>query len=300
MTDVRDDLFLAHRDALFGLAYRMLGSVTDAEDVVSEAYLRWCRVTRAGADGAQAADARINDARAYLFAVTARLSIDQLRSARRTRVTYVGTWLPEPLVTDWTVDPVLHVATKDTLSLGLMRVLEQLSPAERAVFILREAFDFPHDETGRLLEISAATVRQHYRRARQRLAADRAPRFTASREKQDELMHRFMAAVGSGEVQPLADLLVTDAVLYADGGGKASSIRRPAFGHLRVARFIRGLARHAPTGMRVDLVRANGAPAMLVRTATDVLGIYAIEVDEESDHIRAVHAVRNPDKLRRL
>jgi RNA polymerase sigma-70 factor (ECF subfamily) len=289
--DVIDDAFLAHRGALFGLAYRMLGSVSDAEDVVSDAYLRW---------QGQPSHGHVEDPRAYLFAITARLSIDMLRSARRTRVDYIGTWLPEPLVTDWADDPAARADAKDTLSLGFLRLLEQLTPVERAVFILREAFDFPHEETAALLEVSAAAVRQHFRRARKRLAMDDAPRFVATRAKQDELMKRFMAAIGSGEVEPLADLLVADAELYADGGGKASAILRPAHGRLRIARFFRGLARQAPANMRVDLVRANGEPAMLVRVPGEVLGVYAIEVDPGSDQIRAVHAVRNPDKLRLL
>jgi len=290
--DVAADVYLEHRGALFGLAYRMLGSVSDAEDVVSDAYLRW--------QGATADGASIDDPKSYLFTITARLSIDQLRSARRTRVDYIGTWLPEPLVTDWSGDPAIRVDVTDTLSLGLLRVLEVLSPVERAVFVLREAFDYPHDETAQLLELSSATVRQHYRRARQRLSAERAPRFVASRDKQDELMQRFLAAMQTGEVQPLADLLASDAVLYADGGGKASAIRQPAHGHLRIARFIRGLVRHSPRGTRVDLVSANGDPAILVRTPTEVLGVYAFEVDPTHDVIRAVHAVRNPDKLSTL
>lgn len=286
------DVFLEHRGALFGLAYRMLGSVCDAEDVVSDAYLRWQR--------AQTEGTTIDDPKAYLFTITARLSIDQLRSARRTRVDYIGTWLPEPLVTDWSSDPAIRAELTDTLSLGLMRVLEVLSPVERAVFVLREAFDYPHDETAQLLELTPSSVRQHYRRARQRLAAEGAPRFAAPRDKQDALMERFLAAIETGEVQPLADLLAADAVLYADGGGKASAIRQPAHGHLRIARFIRGLVRHSPPDMRVDLVRANGDPALLIRTPTEVLGIYAFEVDPDLDVVRTVHAVRNPDKLSTL
>lgn len=252
--DVAADVYLEHRGALFGLAYRMLGSVSDAEDVVSDAYLRW--------QGARADGASIDDPKAYLFTITARLSIDQLRSVRRTRVDYIGTCLPEPLVTDWSSDPAIRAEVTDTLSLGL----------------LREAFDYPDDETAQLLELSPATVRQHYRRARQRLSAERAPHFVASRDKQDELMQRFLVAMQTGEVQPLADLLASDAVLYADGGGKASAIRQPAHGHLR----------------------ANGDPAILVRTPTEVLGVYAFEVDPAHDVIRAVHAVRNPDKLSTL
>lgn len=286
-----DDVFLEHRGALFGLAYRMLGSIADAEDVVSESYLRWQRSGHSSAD--------VDNPRAFLLSVTARLSIDVLRSARRKRVDYVGIWLPEPILTDWDDDPADVAAERDTLSLGLLMLLEQLTPVERAVFVLREAFDYPHDEIAHLLGMSAANARQHYARARRRLSAadGERPRFVADRDMQRQLLHRFVAAATTGEVEPLADLLAADAVLYADGGGKASAVRAPAHGGLRIARFFRGLMRQAPPDLRVDLVRANGAPALLVRTATDVVGIYAFEVDPRTGLARAVHAVRNPDKL---
>ncbi|MDQ1697110.1 MAG: hypothetical protein QOJ03_2463 [Frankiaceae bacterium] len=286
-----DDVFLAHSRAVFGLAYRMLGTVADAEDVVSETYLRWQRADAAGES--------VADPRAYLFTVASRLSIDVLRSARRQRVDYVGTWLPEPLVTDWD-DPADIVGTRDTLSLGLLMLLEQLTPVERAVFVLREGFDYPHDDIAQLLETSAANVRQHYRRARQRLSAADEPRFVADRQLQDTLLRRFVTASLSGDVQPLADLLAADAVLYADGGGKAQAIRRPAHGSLRIARFFRGLVRQAPPDIRVDLVRANTDPALLVRTTDEVIGVYALDVDAVTGLIRAVHAIRNPEKLSRL
>jgi RNA polymerase sigma-70 factor (ECF subfamily) len=286
-----DDVFVTHRTALFGLAYRMLGSVADAEEVVSDSYLRWHR--------AQDAETPVADAKAFLMTTTARLAIDALRSAQRRRVDYVGTWLPEPLVTT-AEDPAETVERRDTISLGLLMLLEQLTPVERAVFVLREAFDFPHAEVARLLEVSPANARQLYRRASQRLADAGAPRFRADPAKQDELLARFLAAAATGQVEPLAELLAADAVLYADGGGKVASVRRPSYGGLRIARFVRGLMRQAPPDTRVDVVRANGAPAMLVRTSAEVVGIYALQVSPETGLVDAVHAIRNPDKLTRL
>jgi RNA polymerase sigma-70 factor (ECF subfamily) len=289
--EAADDVFLEHRGAVFGLAYRMLGSVADAEDIVSETYLRWQRADHGRSE--------VTEPRAFLFTVASRLSIDVLRSARRQRVDYVGTWLPEPLVSDWE-DPADTVVTRDTLSLGLLMLLEQLTPVERAVFVLREAFDYPHDAIAELLGTSAVSARQHYRRARRRLDAAGAPRFVADPVTQDEILRRFVAASLSGEVQPLADLLAADAVLYADGGGKAQAILRPAYGAVRLARFFRGLVRQAPPDLRVDLVRANTAPALLVRTSQEVVGVYALDVDDATGLVRAIHAIRNPDKLQRL
>ena len=295
-----DDVFLAERGALFGLAYRMLGTVADAEDAVSEAYLRWQGAKERGDDTTSRAEHDIRDPHAYLMSVVARISIDVLRSARRRRVDYVGPWLPEPLLTDWT-DPVDVAADRDTLSLGLLMLLEQLTPAERAVFVLREAFGYPHEEIAAMLGSTAANTRQHLARARRRLsdADPNVPRFVADRALRERLLERFIAATTTGEVEPLAELLTADAVLYADGGGKASAIRQPAHGALRIARFFRGLIRASPPNLSVDPVWANGAPALLVHVGAEVIGVYAFDVDATSGLIRGVYAVRNPDKLTR-
>jgi RNA polymerase sigma-70 factor (ECF subfamily) len=283
-----DDVYLAQRRELFGLAYRMLGSIADAEDIVAETYLRWQRADRGS----------VADAKAYLFSIAARLSLDLLKSAHHNRVSYVGTWLPEPLVSSYD-DPVDTVESADTISLAFLHLLEQLTPPERAVFVLRTAFDYPHAEIAQLLDLSADNVRQLFRRAQGRLGDDAAPRFVADEQLRRDIVDRFVAASASGEVQPLANLLAQHAALYADGGGKAAAILRPAFGRLRIARFIRGLVRHSPPDLRVDVVRANGAPALLLRTTNNVEGVYALDIDP-SGLVRAIHAVRNPDKLSRL
>ena len=288
-----DDVYLEHRDALFGLAYRMLGSVADAEDVVAEAYLRWRRDDRSD----------VASPRSFLFAVTTRLSLDLLESAQRTRVDYVGSWLPEPLVTAYDQpydDPDVAAETTDTISLAFLYLLERLSPQERAVFLLRTAFDFPHAQIAEILELSVDNVRQLHRRAQQRLGPDAEPRFVPDPQQQRELVEKFLAAAGSGAVEPFAALLAEDVLLVGDGGGKAASVRAPAVGRLRVARFMRGLVRKATPEMRFDVVRANGAPAILVRTPSSVEGLYALDIDPSNGLVRGIHAMRNPDKLARL
>jgi RNA polymerase sigma-70 factor (ECF subfamily) len=287
--DTADDVYLASRDALFGLAYRMLGSVSDAEDVVSETYLRWRRVDRT----------EIDNPRSYLFTVASRLSLDLLKSAQRARVDYVGSWLPEPLVTSYD-DPAAGAERGDTVSLAFLYLLERLSPQERAVFVLRSAFDYPHAEIATLLGLSADNVRQIHRRAQHRLGPEGAARFTPDRARADALVQRFLAAAGSGEVEPLAQLLAEDVVLVGDGGGKAVAVRRPIFGRLRVARFVRTLVRMAPPTTRIALVRANGTPALLLVIDDRVEGVYALDLDVERDLVVGIHAVRNPDKLVRL
>ena len=287
--DTADDVYLAHRDALFGLAYRMLGSVSDAEDVVSETYLRWRRTDHA----------EIGNPRAYLFTVASRLSLDLLKTAQRARVDYIGSWLPEPLVTSYD-DPAAEAESTDTVSLAFLYLLERLSPQERAVFVLRAAFDFPHAEIGTLLGLSPDNVRQIHRRAQQRLGPEADVRFVPDRNRVHAIVQRFLHAAGSGEVEPLARLLAEDVVLVGDGGGKAVAVRRPIFGRLRVARFIRALVRMAPPTTRIDLVRANGAPALLLVVDDRVEGVYALDFDGERDLVVGIHAVRNPDKLARV
>lgn len=287
-----DDVYLAHRDALFGLAYRMLGSVADAEDVVADAYLRWRREERGD----------VGNARSYLFAITGRLALDLLKSAQRTRVAYVGSWLPEPLVTSYDDfdAPAAAAERTDTISLAFLHLLERLSPTERAVFVLRNAFDFPHAQIAQMLQLSASNVRQQFRRAQQRLGPDSEPRYVPDARRQRELVERFLAAATTGEVEPFAALLTEDVLLVGDGGGKAAAIRVPANGRLRVARFLRGLVRKTTPSMSFDVVRANGAPAVLVRDGSEPIGLYALDIDPRADTIRGIHAVRNPDKLARL
>jgi len=287
-----DDIYLAHRDALFGLAYRMLGSVADAEDVVAEAYLRWRREDRED----------VANPRSYLFAITSRLALDLLKSAQRTRISYFGSWLPEPLVTSYddSDQPAVVLERTDTISLAFLHLLERLSPPERAVFVLRSAFDFPHAQIAEMLQLSADNVRQLFRRAQQRLGPDAEPRYVPDMQRQRQLVERFLAAASTGEVEPFAQLLAEDVLLVGDGGGKAASIRVPASGRLRIARFLRGLVRKTTPSMSFEVVRANGAPALLVRDSGEPIGLYALDIDPAADEIRGIHAIRNPDKLVRL
>lgn len=285
----QDDVYLAHRDALFGLAYRMLGSIADAEDIVAEAYVRWRRSDRDNVD----------NPRAFLFAIASRLSLDLLTSAQRSRVDYVGSWLPEPLLASYD-DPATTAETTDTISLAFLHLLEQLTPSERAVFVLRTAFDYPHAEIAELLDMSADNVRQLHRRAQQRLGADAAPRFVPDTARGRQLAQRFLAAAATGEVQPLAELLAEDVVLVGDGGGKAASVRHPIAGRLKIARFVRKIGLLAPPGTRFDVILANGAPALLVVTPAQIEGVYALDMDPATELIVGIHAVRNPDKLGRV
>ena len=287
-----DDVYLEHRDALFGLAYRMLGSVADAEDVVADTYLRWRREDRSD----------VANARSYLFAVTSRLSLDLLKSAQRSRVSYVGSWLPEPLITSYDDRdaPAAAAERTDTISLAFLHVLERLSPQERAVFVLRSAFDFPHTQIAEMLQLSPDNVRQLFRRAQQRLGPDSEPRYRPDDQHQRELVQRFLAAASTGDVEPFAELVAEDVLLVGDGGGKATSIRAPARGRLRVARFMRGLVRKTTPSMSFEMVRANGAPALLVRDHIEPIALYALDIDPDAATIRAIHAIRNPDKLARL
>jgi RNA polymerase sigma-70 factor (ECF subfamily) len=288
MTDA--DVFLEHRPALFGLAYRMLGSAADADDVVSDAYIRWHKVDQSD----------VEDPRGYLMTVVTRLALDELKSARRRRETYVGTWLPEPIptVADDAGDPAAHVERRDTLSLAFLTLLEKLSPPERAVFVLREAFDYPHAEIANVLEVSEANSRQLHRRAVQRLG-DTKPRFVPSLERQRELLETFSRAAFGGDPALLHALLTEDCVIYGDGGGKASALRQPLQGRERAAKFIEGLVRLAPPDLHADEVEINGELAYVMRTASELVGVYAFQWTDDG-HLAAVHAVRNPDKLTTL
>ena len=197
-------------------------------------------------------------------------------------------------------DPAAAAETTDTISLAFLHLLEQLTPQERAVFVLRNAFDYPHAEIAGLLDMSADNVRQLHRRAQLRLGAGAAPRFVPDTARGRELAQRFLAAAATGEVQPLAELLAEDVVLVGDGGGKAASVRRPISGRLKIARFVRRLGLLSPPGTRFDVVLANGAPALLVVTPEAIEGVYAIDFDPVTELVIGIHAVRNPDKLGRV
>jgi RNA polymerase sigma-70 factor (ECF subfamily) len=281
-TSVDAGTFESHRPLLFSIAYRMLGSVSEAEDVVQDAWLR----------AEQDAAADIRSPRAYLTTIVTRLAIDRLRSAERTRMEYPGPWLPEPLA-----EPNQESAElASSLTMAFMVLLEQLTPTERAVFLLREVFEMDFADIARIVGKTEANTRQILTRGRARLKHPQ-PRFTASRRESAEVVERFRHAVSTGDLQGLMAILDPDAQLVADGGGKVPSATRPVLGADRVARFLIGYASKLPPGdMKFEPVSINGSPGLLLRHALAGDGAYAFDID--GDRIRAVFVVRNPDKLR--
>jgi RNA polymerase sigma-70 factor (ECF subfamily) len=279
------------RPLLFSIAYGMLGSVGEAEDVVQEAFLRFHRVVAEGEE--------ITSPKAYLSAVTTRLSIDQLRSARVRRETYVGEWLPEPLLTDPAPGPAEHAATADSLSMSLLVLLETLSPVERAVFLLREVFDYGYDEVARVVGKSEANSRQLYVRARRHIDEGK-PRFDASREQRDELARRFFAAAEEGDVEALEQMLADDVVVYGDGGGKAPSWPHPIVGPHRVSRLMAGVfAQLSDFGATWRLAELNGQPGVMFLDAEGRIGS-VMSVDVADGVIQTIRGIVNPDKLAHL
>jgi RNA polymerase sigma-70 factor (ECF subfamily) len=282
MTQVATDTFLAHRNLLFTVAYEMTGSAADAEDVLQETWLRWAEVDQA----------EVRDARAYLVRITTRLSLNRLRTVQRQRETYVGPWLPEPLLT--TPDVAEDVELADSVSVAMLHVLETLTPSERAVFVLREVFDVPYDDIAAALDKSAAAVRQIAHRARNHVEA-RQPRIEVSLREHSLVVERFLAAVGSGDLQSLVDVLSPDVVLVTDGGGKKRAALRPILGRDKVMRFMAGTADPRATAERRTV---NGGPALVVTTDGEVDTIVTFLV--EDGLVTGLYAVRNPEKLHHL
>ncbi|HWI66339.1 MAG TPA: RNA polymerase sigma-70 factor, partial [Symbiobacteriaceae bacterium] len=243
--------FDRHRPLLFALAYRMLGSVHDAEDILQEAYLRWMH----------AAMTAVDSPKDYLCAVVTRLSIDQLRSARVRRQTYYGIWLPEPLVTDGREDPGEKAALRSELSVAFLLLLERLSPVERAVFLLRDVFDYDYADIANVVDKSPDNCRQIARRARQRIG-DRQARYEAGAGQAEAMTRQFVTACVSGDLQGLTSLLANSVTLRADGGGKARSAINPIFGSDRVARFFLGIQRKPGPPVRFALATVNGRPGV--------------------------------------
>ncbi|GIV60771.1 MAG: DNA-directed RNA polymerase sigma-70 factor [Rhodothermaceae bacterium] len=279
------ETFEQHRPYLFGLAYRMLGSVADAEDVVQEAFLRW---QRAG---------EVTIPRAFLTTVVTRLCIDQLRSARVQRETYVGPWLPEPLLASDHPPPDAGVERADTLSMAFLLLLERLTPVERAVFLLHDVFGYDFAEVAELVGKTAVNCRQIAHRARRRVRAGR-PRFDTAPPDQARLADRFARAVQDGDLDGLLDLLGEDAVLYTDGGGKVAAALKPVHSASRIARFFLNLARKAGPDVRVHPIRVNGQPGFLVTRRGAVENVLTFHV--EDGRIRQIYVVRNPEKLRHV
>ena len=277
--------FEAHRRLLFTVAYQMLGSVADAEDTVQDAWLRWSAADRDD----------VADPRAWLVRTTTRLALDRLTSARARRETYVGPWLPEPLLTDRAGDPADDAVLGDEVSLALLVVLETLSPAERAVFVLREVFGVPAAEVAAALGRSEAAVRQLGHRAREHVAARR-PRFDPDRRAHREVTERFLAACLGGDVDALVAALAPGAVLVTDGGGRAKAALRPITGADKVARFLAAVVSGGASlpGLRVGLAEVNGLPG--VAAWTDEGPYVAVSLVVTGGLVQQVLVVLNPDK----
>jgi RNA polymerase sigma-70 factor (TIGR02957 family) len=287
-----DELLAELRPASFAIAYRMLGSVAEAEDVVQEALLR---VHRALEDGE-----RIESPRAFVATVTTRLAIDELRSARARRERYVGEWLPEPIVTDGPDDPARQAEMADSLSLAMLVLLESLSPEQRAVLLLHDVFDYGYDEVARIVGKSEVNVRQLASRARTHVEQGR-PRFRTSREQRDELAQRFFAAVREGDLAGLESLLAHDVVLTGDGGGKVPALARQLRGRARVARALQNWIRVGARipGASIQPAEINGTPgALLLDGEQKLVGVWALEI--AGGEIVALNSIVNPDKLRHL
>jgi RNA polymerase sigma-70 factor, ECF subfamily len=279
------------RPLLFSIAYRMNGSVSEAEDIVQESFLR---IHRAEAEGT-----KIESPKAYLSAVTTRLSIDHLKSARVRREQYVGQWLPEPLLTDPAPAPAAHAETADSLSMAFLILLESLTPVERAVFLLREVFDYGYGEIARIVERTEDNCRQLYVRARRHVDEGR-PRFEASRQQRDELARRFFAAAEQGDTEALVEMLAADAVVYGDGGGRAPSWPKPIYGRERVARLMAGTVTQAKElGASIQPIEVNGQPGVMFADEDGRIAV-VMSVDIADGVVQTIRSVINPDKLAHL
>jgi RNA polymerase sigma-70 factor, ECF subfamily len=278
-------VFEQHRPLLFTIAYEITGTVSDAEDAVQDSYLKWIGVE----DGA------VGNARAYLAKIATRTALNSLRSAQRRREEYVGPWLPEPLLTG--PDAAEDALLGESLSVAMLVVLESLSPDERAVFVLREVFDFPYAEIAEATGKSQAAVRQLAHRAREHVRA-RQPRFETDARQQRDVAERFMAATLGGDLQSLMNALAPGAVLLSDGGGKVTAARKPVHGPEKIARFLVGISSAPVPDMRVEFTTLNGMPALIVFSgdSVDVAAMVAVR----DGLVTGVYLVRNPDKLVRL
>lgn len=283
--DSATEAFVAHRNLLFTVAYEMLGSAADAEDVLQETWLRW-----AGVD----LDA-VRDQRAYLVRITTRQALSRLRTLGRRKESYVGPWLPEPLLT--APDVAEDVELADSVSMAMLLVLETLAPTERAVFVLREVFDLEYDEIAEAVDKTSDAVRQIAHRARAHVAARR-PRGVVSPTESRDALEAFQRAVETGDLQNLVDLLAPDVVLLGDGGGVVQAVVRPVVGAHRVARLLSvGLPRVGGT-VSVEPVQVNGCPALIVRIDGEIDDVVAVRIDDGL--ITGLYIVRNPEKMSRI
>lgn len=276
-------VFTAARPRLFGLAYRMLGSAAEAEDVLQEAHLRWQTADRES----------VTTPQAWLTTVVTRLCLDQLKSARVRRESYVGPWLPEPVATEQREDPL----DLESISLAFLVLLEALSPLERAVFVLREVFDYSFTEIGEALGRDEAACRQLAHRAKEHLRSKR-PRFARSREQHEKLLMGFLGAVTQGDLSGLQQMLADDVVALSDGGGRAKAALNPVHGVDRVSRLCLGLSKKGAAGIIPQIEEINGWPALVLRVGDVTVAAMTIETDGEK--IYSIHIINNPDKLSRV
>jgi RNA polymerase sigma-70 factor (ECF subfamily) len=287
-TDI--DVFEEHRPVLLGVAYRMLGRVADAEDVVQEAWLRW-----SGADRTE-----VREPRGYLVRITTRLAVDRLRQVKARGETYIGPWLPEPYVTDFgdtVADTAERAVLADSVSLAVLVVLESLSPLERAVFVLREAFGYPYAEIAAMLERGEAAVRQMAGRARKHVE-ERRPRYEVDPVQRRDLTERFLAAAAGGDIEGLMSLLAPDVRLVGDSGGKAKAPLRVLETADKVGRFIVGATRKGIPAPSFRFLELNGGPALLVLSGDKPDSVFQLDVLD--GRIQSLYIIRNPDKLRSL
>ena len=279
-SDIRTQEFETHRGLLFGVAYRMLGSAVDAEDMVQEAFLRF--------QNAQ----NVRTPRHYLVTTVTHLCLDQLKSAREKREQYVGTWLPEPIETS--LSPQESVLMSESISLAFLVLLESLSPLERAVYLLREVFSYEYSEIAEMMGRSEAACRQVFHRAQTHIVEHR-PRFPVTPEQHERIVQRFLTAINLGDIDSLNKLLAEDVTLAGDGGGKAAVVPHPLLGRVAVARMMMGLRRQVDEHFRFEIRHINGSSALLVFMDDQINSVFAFDV--QGDHVSRIHVIRNPDKL---
>jgi RNA polymerase sigma-70 factor (ECF subfamily) len=284
-----DDIFETHRPLLFSIAYRMLGSASEAEDVVQDAWVRYHRAEAAA----------IQSPRAFATTIVTRLCLDRLKSARASREQYVGPWLPEPILTSRNQGPDAMLQQAESVTLAFLVLLETLSPEERAVFLLKEVYEYEHGEIAEMLNVTEASSRQLFHRAKSRLKEAR-PRLMGTPASRRAAAERFVAAFQSGNGLALADLLAEDVGLWTDGGGKVPASRRPLIGREEVLNFLTGLHRVAVTSgmssqVSVSVDEVNGEPAVLVRISGKLDGVFVMSIAD--GRVRALRVVRNPAKL---
>lgn len=281
------ETFNQHRAVLFAVAYRMLGSAADAEDLLQETFIRWA-----------ACKAEIESPRAFLLTILTRLCIDKLKSASVQRETYLGQWLPEPLVTAPHNNPLMAAEINESLSLAFLLILERLTPVERAVLVLREVFEYEYSEIASILDQSEPSCRQILRRARQHIKKDRA-RFDPSEKQRKELLQKFSEASARGDLEGLITLLSQEAIFYSDGGGKALALPNPIYGAHNIARGILGaLKRRVPANLVPRFVEVNGQPGIVSFLDGRPFSVFTLDVADGL--ISRIYVINNPEKLRRI